>query len=84
LQTNKAPIANAGPDFSLVLPVTNVLLDGNASSDPDGSIISFKWPKISGPALFKIFSSQTDKTKIENLTVGIYKFQLTVTNNGGL
>lgn len=84
LQTNKPPIANAGLDFSLVLPVTNALLDGNASSDPDGSITSFKWSKISGPAMLKIFSPHTGKTKIEDLTVGVYQFRLTVTDNGGL
>jgi hypothetical protein len=84
LQTNKPPIANGGPDFFLLLPVTNAMLDGNASSDPDGSIISFKWSKISGPPLFKIVRPQTAKTKIEDLTIGIYQFQLTVTDNGGL
>ena len=51
-ETNKAPIANAGKDTAIILPVDSVTLDGRASSDPDGSISSYQWIKISGPASF--------------------------------
>ena len=46
------PLAKAGADTILVLPVDSLLLDGRASKDPDGRIVAFKWTKISGPASF--------------------------------
>lgn len=49
---NKPPIANAGPDRLIILPTDSVLMDGSRSSDPDGSISSYLWTKISGPASF--------------------------------
>jgi hypothetical protein len=44
---NKAPIANAGSDQS-VNEGTTVSLDGLASSDPDGTQLSYKWTAPSG------------------------------------
>ncbi|RYY52890.1 MAG: hypothetical protein EOO05_21540, partial [Chitinophagaceae bacterium] len=34
---NQLPVANAGADKSITLPVSNSSLDGSASNDPDGS-----------------------------------------------
>lgn len=39
---NRAPIANAGADQS-VMPGTVVILNGSASTDPDGDPLSFRW-----------------------------------------
>ena len=79
---NKAPVANAGADKSITLPVDSVLLIGSAI-DQDGTIVSYEWSKISGPAQFKIDSSSQAKTEINNLIAGIYQFQLKVTDNAG-
>ena len=54
---NKPPIAVAGSDQVITLPTDSALLDGSASSDPDGKIsdpiaIGWRWEKISGPASF--------------------------------
>jgi hypothetical protein len=37
------PIAEAGPDQHGVTPNTNVVLDGRASSDPQGLALTFSW-----------------------------------------
>ncbi len=82
--TNKPPIAIAGPDQVITLPTDSISLDGSLSSDPDGTISDYLWKKISGPASFTINSSSDAKTTVKNLTTGIYQFELKVTDNGGL
>lgn len=83
-ENNKPPIAIAGPDQVITLPTDSVLLDGNSSSDPDGIISNWLWKKISGPASFTIVKPNDPKTAIKNLTIGIYRFELKVTDDKGL
>jgi dienelactone hydrolase len=80
---NKKPAASAGSDKNITLPVNSVQLDGSASSDPDGSISSYSWIKISGPAGGAIASSGSKITNITGLLAGSYEYQLTVTDNEG-
>jgi hypothetical protein len=82
--TNKPPVANAGPDQVIILPTDSVSLDGRSSSDPDGSISSYLWTKISGPGSFNIIKPSDSTTKVKTLVTGIYQFELKVTDNGGL
>ena len=81
---NKSPIAKAGPDQVITLPADSILLDGNASSDPDGIISEWLWTKLSGPASFSIINVTVVRTIVKNLTAGIYQFELKVTDTGGL
>lgn len=83
-ENNKPPIAVAGPDQVITLPTDSVLLDGSSSSDPDGTISKWLWTKISGPASFNILNATKEKTVVNNLDTGIYRFELKVTDNGGL
>jgi len=48
---NHPPIANAGIDQKVNENITNVTLNGNASSDPDSgdTITSYSWTQTSGP-----------------------------------
>ena len=80
---NQPPISNAGADQNITLPINSVTLNGSASSDPDGSITSYLWTKINGPAQFTIGNNATASTLLSNLTAGLYTFQLKVTDNGG-
>ena len=80
---NQAPLANAGADQALSLPINSVTLSGSGS-DPDGSIASFAWSKVSGPAGGSIQSASEASTIINGLNQGTYVFRLTVTDNGGL
>lgn len=79
---NQAPIANAGNDKSITLPVNSVTLSGTGS-DADGSIASYYWTKISGPAQFSMDNTNMPTVNISNLTQGTYVFQLQVTDNYG-
>jgi PKD repeat protein len=46
---NRRPIAAAGADSNTVIALP-VVLDGSASFDPDGDIITFHWTLLSAPA----------------------------------
>lgn len=82
--SNKPPIALAGTDQTVTLPCDSVLLDGAASNDPDGSIIAWQWTRISGPLSLAIVNPNVSKTQVKNLAVGIYLFELKITDNDGL
>jgi hypothetical protein len=79
---NQSPAANAGSDLQISMPTDTATLAG-AGTDPDGTIASYKWAKISGPVQSSIVSPSKPKTLISNLTEGVYQFELTVTDNAG-
>ncbi len=81
---NKPPIAIAGADKIITFPSDSVSVDGSSSSDPDGTVTNYLWSKISGPTSFNINAASSAITRIKNLKVGTYQFELKVTDNGGL
>ena len=81
---NKPPIANAGSDAKLLLPLDSLMLDGTASSDRDGKIIAWEWTKISGPVPVTISFPKAVQTRVKHLVKGQYQFELKVTDDGGL
>jgi gliding motility-associated-like protein len=80
--TNQPPVANAGVNQSLTLPVNSTNLTGSGS-DPDGTIASYSWTKVSGPAA-TLTNANFSTASVSNLVEGIYIFRLTVTDNLGL
>lgn len=80
---NRYPVAIAGADISVVLSScteTNGFaeLDGTASHDPENNIVSYIWTYISGPLGFVLKNSTSAKARAENLSSGIYCFELSV------
>lgn len=73
---NAPPVANAGPDKTILVGST-VTFDGKASSDSDGSIVSYKWTVQGGPTLTGVSPSQVFTA------VGKFIVTLTVTDNTG-
>jgi poly(3-hydroxybutyrate) depolymerase len=78
---NIAPIVNAGAPCSVTLPVNTTALNGAATYDIDGSIVSYKWSKISGPAQYTIANDTSVATTLFNLVAGTYQFRLQATDN---
>lgn len=82
LDNNKVPIANAGVNKTITLPVNTISISGNGT-DADGFIVSYLWTKISGPTNFKIVNPSLPATDITGMVEGEYVFQLKVTDDKG-
>ena len=77
---NQAPVANAGPDQTIIDTDGNTLevvtIDGTGSSDPDGNIVSYAWRKSGTFYSNAALQSATQP-------IGVHNFELTVTDNQG-
>jgi K+-transporting ATPase c subunit len=69
------------PDQTTTLPADSVTLSGSGS-DPDGTISSIQWMKVSGTG-GTIISANAGVTKVIGLTEGTYIFRLTIKDNSG-
>lgn len=78
IPANKPPIANAGEGKVITISID---LDGSGS-DADGSIVSYKWEKISGPSC-TIIDYAVANAKAVDLQPGTYVFRLTVADDKG-
>ncbi len=83
VQNNKAPVANAGQDQVLLPTNTSTKLDGTASKDLDGKIVTYAWKKLTGGSTCTILNADKDTTTVKNLIEGEYTFVLTVIDNKG-
>ncbi|XP_070534554.1 dyslexia-associated protein KIAA0319-like isoform X2 [Ptychodera flava] len=81
-EVNEPPVANAGEDFTVLLPRKYVEVDGRKSHD-DMAIVSYEWTRNSkSPAAGEILSGSDREAilKLTNLVVGRYTFTLKVTD----
>jgi len=76
---NSPPTASAGADQTVV-KLTTVNLDGSASMDPDGDMLSFTWLQMAGPsvALSDVNAEQPSFTAPDVTVPIVLTFQLTV------
>lgn len=79
---NTPPVANAGSDKAITLPVNSVALTGSGS-DANGSVTGYAWTRISGPTQFTFSNANVASPTVSNLVAGTYVFRLTVTDNQG-
>lgn len=80
---NSAPVADAGPDQSVKTGAT-VTLDGSASSDADGDLLSHQWSFVTRPegSMAELEASDTAKPRFVPDVDGVYEIALVV--NDGL
>jgi len=75
-----APIADAGPDQTVVDTdlggTESVMLDGSASSDADGTVVSWTWTEGGSPVT-------TGETPLVELAVGVHTIDLLVVDDDG-
>jgi hypothetical protein len=79
---DQPPVAVAN-GMSITLPINTATIDGSQSYDPDGTIASYSWTKLSGPAGGTIEDASAATTTLNGLTKGQYTYQLVVTDNRG-
>jgi ribosomal protein L14 len=80
---NQGPVAHAGNDIVMTLPTNSATLNGNTSTDTDGTIVSYSWSRVSGPTTYTFTSAGSAATGLNNLVQGVYVFRLTVTDDDG-
>lgn len=79
-----APVADAGQEQDVTLPNNGIILDGSNSYDPNGLALTYSWAVESGPNTPVEQPDTPASIGVAGLQVGIYVFQLTVTNTSGL
>ena len=81
--TNRPPVANAGPDRTVESTgqLTEVSLDGTASSDPDGNPLTYQWSVPDGSGI--LLDDPTGPTPIGSFPVGSWLLTLTVFDDQG-
>ena len=81
LPANAIPVANAGPDRTVTLPLSSVSLNGSSSTDIDGTIVRASWTIIQSPGGGWMQNANTINANAHNLSQGVYRFELTVVDN---
>jgi lysophospholipase L1-like esterase len=79
------PTARAGNDTTITINSPPIILNGSFSTDPDGSITRYSWVKISGsPNGGTLDKENNAVATASSFSGGMYKYQLTVTDNIGI
>lgn len=79
--TNIPPVTEAGANVSTDISATT--LHGSDSYDPDGTALTYKWTKVTGPAVFTFSNDAVANPDVTNLLVGTYEFKLETTDANG-
>jgi lysophospholipase L1-like esterase len=80
IPVNEPPTADAGPD-QFAPGQTAVTLDGSQSSDSDGTIVSYTWSQIDGPAVNLNNTNTATPSFTAPAATDLLTFELTVTDN---
>ena len=77
------PIADAGTDIEIQLPIDFVSLSGIGSSDDEG-VVRYAWTQTSGDGSAGMFGQDQANVEVVGLREGEYEFTLTVYDDLGL
>ena len=81
LQYQRTPTtAFAGEDQEIAVPASSVTLSAGGTA-PDGTVASYQWQKISGPASGTFSNTAIANPTVTGLSKGTYIFRVTLTGN---
>jgi PKD domain len=82
VQRNPPPVANAGEDQVIYIPLLVTKLDASKSSDPSNDIRTYEWQQIGGRTVsaINIVDPNAKVVEVHFPVVGIYQFELKVTD----
>ncbi len=80
---NAAPTVDAGPDRTITLPTSSVVLTGTAADDglPAGSTLAFTWTKVDGPGTVTFTAPTSATTTATFSAAGAYTIRLAATDS---
>ena len=79
---NELPTLSAGNNKTITLPTDTAFFEAVAQ-DPDGSIDTYSWKKLQGPASVVLSGQTTARLSLSSLTTGSYSFEISVKDNAG-
>src|SRR5690606_10940209 len=79
---NQPPVASAGPDITLTLPDNSATLNGSGT-DADGTIVSYHWDLLAGPATITLSDVDQAVLDVSDLEAGTYSFELVIADDRG-
>lgn len=74
------PVADAGENILVLLPVDTTVLDGSNSTDPGNAGLSYHWAQVYGPTNLVFSDPQVAQPHISGLAEGVYLVRLSVDN----
>ncbi|MEL6670559.1 MAG: glycosyl hydrolase [Bacteroidota bacterium] len=74
------PVADAGDNILVLLPMNNTILDASQSSDPANGTLTYSWTQVYGPSRLTFSNAQAAQPSISTLEEGVYLLKLTVDN----
>jgi hypothetical protein len=78
---NIPPVTEAGQDQET--GTSTASLNGSNTYDPDGTIATYQWTKIAGPASYTLSDAAAAAPAVSDLVIGTYQFELASTDNLG-
>jgi len=72
---------NTGVDVTIETPINFAILHGYAYYNTGG--LKFRWEKITGPSSYSLQDPDSLITKVSNLVLGVYQFELKATDTAG-
>jgi endo-1,3(4)-beta-glucanase len=78
--TYNQPVADAGPNLLVQLPLDTTLLDGSNSQDPGSLGLSYQWTQVYGPSVLSFSDPLAAQPSVSGLKEGVYLVKLRVDN----
>ncbi len=74
------PVAYAGENQLIQLPISTANLNASLSTNPNGNPLSFKWEQVYGPSVLTIANDTLAQTQVSGIVEGVYLMRVIASN----